>query len=154
MKTNFDEFRAISLFLGRKPTLSELPADGVPVFRKFITPQICDALMLLVDDTTEHDIWLPHHVEADNVPVLFVQDYPPTQSHAISCFQNSCRLAVIINDIIAGLYSSPHDIETKSVFKSIRHRLSEWRTNSPQHLRCEPFNLPEISPPPHIITQK
>jgi hypothetical protein len=76
------------------------------------------------------------------------------KSHLVSCFVNSCRLAIIINDVIIQLYSRRGRSITEDVFKDINTRLDVWRANSPAHLRYEADDLPTVSPPPHIIAQK
>jgi len=75
------------------------------------------------------------------------------KSHAISCFENSCRLAVIINDIMLQLYSRRGTPDVDGTLRGIRDRLDDWRANSPKHLKYDPESLPEICCPPHILTQ-
>lgn len=74
------------------------------------------------------------------------------KAHLISCFENSCKISVILNDIIIQLYSrrGPLDIE-RTLF--IKQRLDEWREKLPVHLKYDPDNLPPHCPPPHIMTQ-
>jgi hypothetical protein len=36
----------------------------------------------------------------------------------------------------------------------IRERLDNWRIECPTQLRCDPDNLPQICPVPHILAQK
>jgi hypothetical protein len=80
--------------------------------------------------------------------------YPLMKSHAVSCFSNSCKISVIINDIILQLYSRRDRHITESSLHAIRARLDTWRAQTPAHLKYDPDNLPAVSPPPHIITQK
>lgn len=81
--------------------------------------------------------------------------YPPRQNHAVSCFVNSCRLAIIINDIVVQLYSKRNNRSmTESSLRDIKVRLGVWRAESPAHLKYDVDNLPTICPPPHIISQK
>lgn len=74
------------------------------------------------------------------------------KAHLISCFENSCKISVILNDIIIQLYSrrGPPDIERTLL---IKQRLDEWREKLPVHLKYDPDNLPPHCPPPHIMTQ-
>lgn len=74
------------------------------------------------------------------------------KAHSISCFENSCKLAVILSDIILQLYSRRGPPDMSETLR-IRERLDDWRENSPQHLKYDPELLPEFCPPPHIITQ-
>lgn len=76
------------------------------------------------------------------------------KAHSVSCFEASSRLAVILNDIICQLYSRRGVTDNEDVLRGIRERLDEWRENSPAHLKYDPDNLPEVCPPPHILTQK
>lgn len=76
------------------------------------------------------------------------------KSHSISCFENSCKLAVIINDIILQLYSRRVTADPEGTLRGIRGRLDEWRESSPPHLKYDPYNLPDVCCPPHILTQK
>lgn len=76
------------------------------------------------------------------------------KSHAIACFQNSCKLAVIINQIIVKLYSRRSMPLTDSVLRNIRDQLDGWRANSPPYLKYDTKSLPEICCPPHILAQK
>ncbi len=111
-----------------------------------------------VDDFAEHELWTPYFGEGLNLSLVPAGEYPATKTHAISCFENSCKLAVIINDIILQLYSrraSTADLDlVDATLKGIKDRLDEWRDNSPPHLKYEPDNLPDVCPPPHILTQK
>ena len=76
------------------------------------------------------------------------------KTFSVSCFANSCKLSIIINDIIVQLYSRRNRTMTEAALKDIETRLDLWRARSPAHLRYEPDNLPDICPPPHIISQK
>ncbi|CZR69962.1 related to pathway-specific regulatory protein [Phialocephala subalpina] len=128
--------RAISLYLGRMPALTELPFDPAPE---------------LMDQFSEHEQWNPCYGESGNLSEIPGGSYPPMESHAVSCFENSCKLAVILNDIILQLYS--RRAPTQISLRSIRDKLNSWRAKSPRHLVYDPDALPEISPPPHILTQ-
>ncbi|OGM50324.1 hypothetical protein ABOM_001034 [Aspergillus bombycis] len=130
--------KAISLFLGRMPILQELPFDRCPE---------------LLDDSAENDLWAPYYgdqISPDKAPPA---EYPPMKSHLVSSFQNVCKLAVILNDIILQLYSRRGNINMDEALNRIQERLDHWREQSPVHLRYDPDNLPQVCPPPHIITQ-
>ncbi|CAK7216506.1 hypothetical protein SCUCBS95973_002821 [Sporothrix curviconia] len=162
--------KAMSLYLGRMPTLVDLPWDSSPE---------------LLDDFAEHELWTPlataTAVGVGGGPTAQQQQqkqqkqqqppaYPPTKSHAISCFANTCRLAVILCDIILQLYSrrrrpSPSTATTAdqgdvdaALIQGIRERLDAWRAATPAHLLCEPADGgdsdgDDACPPPHILTQ-
>ncbi|PVH70719.1 hypothetical protein DL98DRAFT_436466, partial [Cadophora sp. DSE1049] len=129
--------KAISLYLGRMPALTELPVEDIPE---------------LLDDFAENEVWTPY--EKLGTPIL-TGIYPEMKSHAVSCFENSCKLAVIINDIILQLYCrrTASDIGAESALRTIREKLNAWRSKSPPHLRYNGEDLPATCPPPHIITQ-
>lgn len=82
-----------------------------------------------------------------------IGQYPSYRSHAISAFINSCRLCVIISDIIQQLYATRRGSLTQGVLDELDSRLGQWRKSSPAHLVLETDRLPDWSPPPHIMTQ-
>ena len=107
-----------------------------------------------VDDSAEEELWSPHYGDTVNLSRVSVGEYPPMKSHVISCFENSGRLAVILNDIILNLYSRRAGPSANEAHRSIRDKLAEWREKSPSYLKYDPDNLPSMCPPPHILTQK
>ncbi|GAD99980.1 hypothetical protein FG01795.1 [Paecilomyces variotii No. 5] len=129
--------KAISLYLGRSPVLQELPFDHTPEF---------------LDTSAENEVWSPYHGESLNLSKTSAGEYPPLKAHLVSCFENSCKLSVILNDIITQLYSRRSLPDLDQTLR-IKRRLDEWREQSPDHLKYEADNLPADCPPPHIITQ-
>ncbi|KAI0466777.1 fungal-specific transcription factor domain-containing protein [Xylaria cf. heliscus] len=130
--------KATSLYAGRLPTITEpLPEDTLD----------------LLDDSTDQDVWVPYYHDSVDFTILGHGHYPPTQAHLVSSFINSCRLSVIINDIIIQLYSRRNKGATQNAFEDIKERLDLWRTHSPPHLKYDPDCLPSVCPPPHIISQ-
>ncbi|ETS77652.1 hypothetical protein PFICI_09714 [Pestalotiopsis fici W106-1] len=129
--------KAMSLYLGRMPALTELPSIHYPE---------------LLDDFQEHDLWIPDDAPTagpdDSTPV-----FPPMKFHIVSSFVNACKLAVIISDIILCLYSGRHGEDVNVASRAIRERLDSWRALTPDHLKIDPNNLPEICPVPHIVSQ-
>lgn len=107
-----------------------------------------------MDDSAENEIWSPHCVDSMNLSKVAVGEYPQSKSHTVSSFENSCKLAVILNDIILHLYSRRESNTGDDKLRVIRNSLDEWRQKSPPHLKYDPDQLPEICPPPHILTQK
>lgn len=89
-----------------------------------------------------------------NLSKIPVGEYPRSKSYVVSSFENSCKLAVILNDIILQLYSRRATADADEKLRGIRSRLDEWREKSPPHLRYDPDDLPLICPPAHILTQK
>ncbi|KAF5855676.1 hypothetical protein ETB97_008611 [Aspergillus alliaceus] len=130
--------KAISLFLGRMPILQELPFDRCPE---------------LLDDSAENDLWVPYSGDQLSPDKASPGGYPPMKSHLVSSFQNVCKLAVILNDIILQLYSRRGILNMDEALNRIRGRLDQWREQSPAHLRYDADHLPQICPPPHILTQ-
>ncbi|CAF3605235.1 unnamed protein product [Fusarium graminearum] len=129
--------KAISLYTGRLPAVTELPQSPID----------------FMDDSAESDTWSPYHEDTSPLTRLAPNQYPAMQSHAVSCFANSCRLSVIINDIIVQLYAKRSREMTETSLNDIKARLDSWRAESPAHLRYDPENLPTACPPPHIISQ-
>lgn len=109
-----------------------------------------------MDDFSELETWSPYVSDSFTLTHMAPSTYPPHKAHLVSCFANSCKLSVIINDIVLSLYHrrTRNTPNTGIALKRITRRLDNWRVESPKHLRCDPDNLPEICPPPHIICQK
>ncbi|KAI0125266.1 fungal-specific transcription factor domain-containing protein [Xylariales sp. AK1849] len=131
--------KAMSLYLGRTPALIELPSARAPE---------------LLDDFAEHELWSPEDARPATSDGISAVTYPPMKSHVISCFENSCKLAIILSDIMLQLYSR-NSVEDGSGcdLRGIRERIDEWRALTPDHLKLEPDNLPNASPPLHIVSQ-
>lgn len=81
-------------------------------------------------------------------------EYRTRKGHYVSCFANSCKLSIIINDIIINLYSRRGVLNLNGALEQIMTKLAAWRAQSPAHLKYDAEDLPEICPPPHIISQK
>ncbi|RYP18153.1 hypothetical protein DL765_004079 [Monosporascus sp. GIB2] len=130
--------KATSLYAGRLPAVTET-----------MNPDTLD----LLDDLSEDEPWCPYYSDALDFTALSHREYPPMKGHLVSCFVNSCRLSIIISDVIIQLYSKRGRSITGDVVRDIKTRLDSWRANSPAHLKYDPTDLPAISPPPHIIAQ-
>lgn len=76
------------------------------------------------------------------------------KGHIVSCFTNSCKLSMIINDVILRLYSKQAHAGANAALEDIQARLTAWREESPKHLRYAAEKLPSLCPPPHIVSQK
>lgn len=75
------------------------------------------------------------------------------KAHYVSCFANSCKLSIILHDIIVQLYS-PRRPATEEAVGVVQTRLATWRAQSPSHLRYDADDLPGICPPIYILSQK
>ena len=107
-----------------------------------------------VDTSAEMETWTPYYGDSLNLTKMTQHQYPQMTSHSVSCFANSCKLSIIINDIIVQLYSKRNRTITVDSLRDLKSRLDNWRAESPPHLRYDPDNLPTICPPPHLISQK
>ncbi|UNI19481.1 hypothetical protein JDV02_005663 [Purpureocillium takamizusanense] len=130
--------KATSLYAGRLPAVTEV---------------LDQSSLDMLDHSTEHETWVPYYGDSLDSADNSRSHYPPRKSHAVSCFVNSCKLAIIINDIVVQLYSRRKRSISETALDDIKRRLDLWRTRSPSHLRYDPNNLPSICPPPHLISQ-
>ncbi|KAJ6440154.1 fungal specific transcription factor domain-containing protein [Purpureocillium lavendulum] len=130
--------KATSLYAGRLPAVTEV---------------LDQSSLDLLDRSTENEIWTPYYGDSLDSPDSPRSQYPPRKSHAVSCFVNSCRLSIIINEIVVQLYARRRRSVTEAALTDIKRRLDLWRNRSPAHLRYDPDNLPTICPPPHLISQ-
>lgn len=121
--------KAVSLYLGRTPSLPE-PPDFDP---------------FVPDETLEDRLWSPHlDPGIEGINVL------PLRCFGVSCFANFCKLVVVINDILLTVYGKKPDRDP-TLIKQIRGKLEDWWSYTPQHLRVE-LNSP--CPAPHVLSQK
>lgn len=140
------------------PAFTEVPENLSLEFSRFsliqkAQPWIVRMLTrLTVDESSEDDFWTPFH--ADSLTMIALPEYPPTRGYYVSAFANSCKIAVIIKDMIMCLYSRRRMRDLDAGRESIVARLSAWRENTPLHLRYDANSLPDICPPPHIMCQK
>jgi hypothetical protein len=154
--------KVVSLYLGRTPVLTEVPHSHSPELRESSTSSMSLHLKIsakwlthaAVDSLTEDELWSPYHGDSINLSLLPIGQYPPMKTHSISLFEGSCKLAVIINDIILQLYTKRVTPDAEESLRGIKESLDGWREQSPAHLRYDVDNLPAFCPPPHILTQK
>ncbi|KAI0141251.1 hypothetical protein GGR57DRAFT_509232 [Xylariaceae sp. FL1272] len=133
--------KATSLYAGRLPAMTEV-----------LDPNTLD----LLDDIDELDTWSPYFGDTTYttyLPTPRQSQYPTMRSYSVSCFVNSCKLAMIISHVIIQLYDRRNRSMTEVVIKDINARLDTWRAQSPSHLKYDPDNLPAVCPPPHLIAQ-
>jgi hypothetical protein len=147
--------KAISIYFGRMPVLLELPYNAPELSMSHVyNCCILDTNSKIVDDSAEIEPWSPHHGDSINLSKVSVAEYPPAKSHAISSFENVCKLSIIMNDIILCLYSRRQTTDMDKKLRVIRESLDNWRSESPAQLKCDPDNLPQTCPVPHILSQK
>ncbi|EGU73557.1 hypothetical protein FOXB_15937 [Fusarium oxysporum f. sp. conglutinans Fo5176] len=75
--------KTLSLYLGRTPSLPE-PPKWDPA----------------LPDDPETELWPPYPIPDDEA----LQSYQPRPSHLLLCFAYTCKMSVIINDILFSIY--------------------------------------------------
>jgi hypothetical protein len=128
--------KVMSLYFGRHPTLTEPPK----------IPFSFDA------SSDEAETWQPYDAEAADG-----RDYPPVPSYRLSCFDNFCKLGIIINDVLFNIYGKQQHNDVVDFVRATWQRLQTWRTNTPHALRIDisgSENWRLYCPPQHILTQK
>ena len=144
--------KIISLYLGRMPGF---------------TPSTDDVPLTFMDDYSDSDLWAPYYGETPG-PEVAAANYPPCPGYVISCFTHLCKLCIILNDLLQGIYSptSPNtetqtsdaharsdDTRTsESSFIRISRSLHTFWTELPQHLLISPSQTPPLAPPVHIMS--
>lgn len=144
--------KIISLYLGRMPAF---------------TPSTADVPLTFMDDFSDSDLWAPYYGETPgpNVPMV---SYPACPGYVVSCFTHLCKLCIILNDLLQGIYSptSPNtDSQTseahprsdearssESSFIRISRSLHTFWNELPQHLLIPPSRIPPLAPPVHIVS--
>jgi hypothetical protein len=107
-----------------------------------------------VDTSADSELWCPHFADSLNMTKHSLIQYPPTKSYTVTAFVNSCKLSIIIHDIITTLYYRRDKSTIETAFQEIQDHLENWRAQSPREVKLDPDNLPSICPPPHIVSQK
>lgn len=146
--------KIISLYLGRMPAF---------------TPSTADVPLTFMDDYSDSDLWAPYYGKTPG-PDIEVANYPPCPGHVVSCFTHLCKLCIILNDLLKGIYSltSPNtDSQTsdtrpqaqndetrssESSFIRISRSLHTFWNELPQHLLIPPSQIPQLAPPIHIVS--
>lgn len=111
-------------------------------------------IITAVDTSADSDLWSPYFADSVNMTKHALTQYPPTQSCNVTAFISSCKLAIIIHDIITTLYYRRGKNVTESAFKAIENSLEDWRARAPSRVKIDPDNVPAICPPPHLVSQK
>ena len=144
--------KIISLYLGRMPAF---------------TPSTADVPLTFMDDYSDSDLWAPYYGETPGPDVPAV-NYPPCPGYVVSCFTHLCKLCMILNDLLKGIYSptSPNtDSQTsdaqsrnnearssESSFIVISRSLQAFWNELPQHLLINPSQNLILAPPVHIVS--
>lgn len=122
--------KLLCLYLGRQPVVLATHASPPS---------------LLLDDSAEIEVWSPRGIE----------DYPPTQSHATSCFINMCSLSEILHRILIQMYDPFKSISEEAMMSYVsteETNLQHWWERLPGFLKISSGNLPAHCPPSHIAT--
>jgi Fungal specific transcription factor domain/Fungal Zn(2)-Cys(6) binuclear cluster domain len=137
--------KIISLYLGRMPAF---------------TPATDDVPLDFMDDYSDTDLWAPYYGETPANGTA--SNYVPRPGYVVSCFRQLCKLCIILNDLMQGIYSSSaqptrthEDTEagtSESSFIKISRDLREFWLSLPEHLRVDPNHVPGVAPPPHIMS--
>lgn len=125
--------KIMSLYLGRMPTQLDLPSY--------------DPSFACLEE--ENELWPPRECEVK----LKDSSFKRVPSLRIACFENFCKLAVIMSDILVNVYGNKASSSNVSTFLSqTQLKLENWRSQSMPQLRIEADA--EICPPPHVVVQK
>lgn len=130
--------KAMSLYLGRTPSLLECPNFEPPI----------------IDGCIEEEEWMPYFgsCERGNNMDDNEKAWSSVQTYGASCFANFCKLGPIINDILVTIYAKKPSKDVFPFVQRTRDRLNAWRSCSPPHLII--LTSSRICPPPHILSQR
>ena len=120
--------KALSLYLGRAPTLPTAPSTQVESF----------------NDMIDQQPWKPY--AADNNAMI----HAASPSNAAMCFSNLCALGEIVNEILLGIYSGNHTEHAGQFIKATRTKLEKWHENLPSALKFD--DPPFLCPNTHVLT--
>ena len=142
--------KILSLYLGRMPGFAH-PTEDIPVS--------------FMDDYSDSDLWAPYYGETPKPDHAHAPNYPPCPGYVVSCFQQNCRLCVILNDLMENIYSpeaaarrddEDNSAEAKAAneqpFVRIAKNLREWYVSLQPHLRINIEQPPPLAPPVHIMS--
>lgn len=104
-------------------------------------------------EADEFEFWPPPAAR----PVQSVQNIRPTRGHILTCFNNTCRLALIVEETLVMDADGPYldglpapsaaPIVTAEMILS---KLDRWYASLPPYLLVDPDA--EACPPPHFVT--
>lgn len=79
--------------------------------------------------------------------------YPQQKSYAISCFNYTASLSVLISRIVANIYAIKIRVlgqSSETLLSLLDQNLANWYLELPEHLRWSPSS--KKIPPPHVLT--
>ncbi|KAF4345145.1 pathway-specific regulatory [Fusarium beomiforme] len=123
--------KTLSLYLGRTPSLPEPPK--------------WDPAM---PEEPETDLWPPYPIPEDEL----LSDYIPRPSHLLLCFTYTCKISVIITDILFNIYGSNRRKDVLDFVHTTRARLQSWRSSLPMYLQVG--YQAQTCPPTHFVAQQ
>ncbi|KAF5642452.1 pathway-specific regulatory [Fusarium tjaetaba] len=123
--------KTLSLYLGRTPSLPEPPKWD---------PALPEEL--------ETKLWPPYPIPDDEA----LQTYQPRPSHLLLCFAYTCRISLIINDILFSIYGSKRTKDVLDFVQTTRERLHAWRSSLPIALHVDYQG--QTCPPTHFVAQQ
>ena len=77
------------------------------------------------------------------------------KSHATSCFVETCKLSIILDQIMHYMYNSqynPTHEEREACVQKQENELNQWWNALPSFLRIDASAPPLLAPPSHIVT--
>lgn len=117
-----------------------------------------------MDDFSDTELWSPYFGEVSSESDVKPPHYPPTPGYVVSCFRQLCKLSIILNDLLHGIYSptaaarrgtedtEPSTTGPDTPFMRVARDLREWWTALPGYLRISPDQMPSLAPPTHIVS--
>lgn len=117
-----------------------------------------------MDDFSDTEPWSPYFGEVSSEADVKPPHYPPIPGYVVACFRQLCKLSIILNDLMHGIYSPTaptHHESNESVlckpaldtpFMRIARDLREWWIALPPYLRIAPDRMPSLAPPTHIVS--
>ncbi|KAG5760441.1 hypothetical protein H9Q72_011441 [Fusarium xylarioides] len=123
--------KTLSLYLGRTPSLPE-PPKWDPA----------------LPEEPETELWPPYPIPDDEA----LQSYQPSPSHLLLCFAYTCKISLIINDILFSIYGSKRTKDVLDFVHTTRERLHSWRSSLPPALHVD--YEAQICPPTHFVAQQ
>jgi hypothetical protein len=99
-------------------------------------------------DDPETELWPPYPIPDDEA----LQSYQPRPSHLLLCFAYTCKMSVIINDILFSIYGSKRTKDVLDFVQNTRERLHSWRSSLPPALHVD--YQAQTCPPTHFVAQQ
>ncbi|KAH7147522.1 fungal-specific transcription factor domain-containing protein [Fusarium sp. MPI-SDFR-AT-0072] len=123
--------KTLSLYLGRTPSLPEPPRWD---------PDL--------PEEPETELWPPYGIPEDES----LSHYTPRPSHLLLCFAYTCKMSVIINDILFSIYGSKRTKDVLDFVQTTRESLHSWRSSLPPELLVDYQS--RTCPPTHFVAQQ